>query len=157
MAVPALILSLTTNPLAAQRLAPGPFAGFEAPKARAPQLAHSIQEATDRGEVGPRKPFALTLLAGTASGAVAGFLLGNLLQDWSGPDGAGAGLVSGTLMGGIVGIAKLNGLQGFLAGVVPGYCIWLAAGTPGDFVLDPLFLLGIPGAVAGAVSASPGR
>ena len=60
-------------------------------------------------------------------------------------------------MGIVVGVGKFNGLKGFLAGVVPGYFIWLAAGAPADFVLDPLFLLGIPGAVAGSVSASPGR
>lgn len=154
----ALHLPLAGGPVAAQRVTPGPFAGFEARKqAHASAFLPLFQEAADPGEAKPRKPFLLTLLAGTAAGAGAGFLLGSMIQDWTGPGGAAVGLVSGTLMGVVVGVGKFNGLKGFLAGVVPGYCIWLAAGAPADFVLDPLFLLGIPGAVAGAVSASPGR
>ena len=79
--------------------------------------------------------------------------MGSLISDWNLPSGAAVGAVTGTLTGLAVAVVAENGRisrrRGFLIGAISGYGLWLVSGAPVDFVLDPLFLIAIPGWFAG--------
>ena len=90
---------------------------------------------------------------GSIAGLVSGAFLGSMISDWSLPGGARLGLATGAATGFVVAVAAENvsmtKWRGFLIGAVPSYTTWLLVGAPVDFVLDPLFLFGIPGWFAG--------
>lgn len=101
----------------------------------------------------PGRSFLGRVGVGSLAGVVSGAFLGSIISDWSLPGGAGLGLVTGTMTGLVVAVVAQDGTmtkrRGFLIGSIPAYAYWLAIGAPAEFVLDPLFLFGIPGWHAG--------
>ena len=149
----ALLSSIPSHGAVAQRRDPGPFSPFRVQESRAysPSLGFDHQ---GQGEESPDGwSFPRRVGAGALAGALSGGFLGSLISDWNLPSGAAVGAVTGTLTGLAVAVVAENGpmsrRRGFLMGAITGYGFWLAFGRPVDFVLDPLFLIAIPGWFAG--------
>jgi len=142
-----------------QRLVPGPFATAQTQEKRVYQANLGLEDRVQASEKSRGWSFPRRVGTGALAGTVSGAFLGSLISDWSLPGGAALGLVTGTITGLAVAVVAENGpmtkRRGFLIGALPAYCFWLAIGAPIDFVLDPLFLFGIPGWHAGKGSNPP--
>jgi hypothetical protein len=149
----ALLTSIPSHGAVAQRRDPGPFSPFRVQESRAysPNLGFEDQGQEDESPHGWCFPRRVGI--GALAGALSGAFLGSLISDWNLPSGAAVGAVTGTLTGLAVAVVAENGRmsrrRGFLIGAILGYGLWLVSGAPVDFVLDPLFLVAIPGWFAG--------
>jgi hypothetical protein len=133
--------------------AQSPFSRFITEEAHPFQLNPSFLGSEQEERQTADRSFLRRVAMGSLAGLVSGAFLGSLISDWSLPGGAGLGLATGTATGLVVAVAAENvsmtKWRGFLIGAVPAYATWLLVGAPVDFVLDPLFLFGIPGWFSG--------
>ncbi len=148
-----LLTSIPSHEAVAQWRSPGPFSPFRILEGGV-YTANLGSEDEDQEDESPQGwSFPRRVGTGALAGAVSGAFLGSLINDWNAPSGAGVGLVTGALTGLAVAVVAENGrisrTRGFLIGAITGYGIWLVSGAPVDFVLDPLFLIAIPGWFAG--------